>query len=224
MRRRLLSELILAALAICFAGGLAAGQGTADDYKRAAALRPKYEAAAVGMADPGTWIGKTSRLWYRRTVKGGHEFVLADAATRERRPAFDHARLAETLNKATGRKYTPVTLPFNTVAFVEDEKALEVRFDGGTWKCGLGDYACSRTDLVGEFERRQPPPRCSPPSPEDRPRPSPDKKLEAFILNYNVAVRDLATRTTTSMRAASASPPSARAMITARPPPRKAPM
>ena len=198
-RLRLLSGLILAGALTGLFAVAATGQGTTDDYKRAGALRPKYEAAAVGMAEPGNWIGKTTRLWYRRSVKGGYEFVLADAATRERRAAFDHERLAQTLNKATGRKYTPVTLPFNTIAFVDDEKALEVRFEGGTWKCGLSDYACSRTDLVGVFERRQPPPRCSPPSPEDRPRPSPDKKLEAFILNYNLAVRDLATKTTTRL-------------------------
>jgi len=200
MRRiRLLSRLILTCALTGAFTAAAGAQGTSDDYKRAAALRPKYEAAAVGIAEPGTWIGKTTRLWYRRSVKGGHEFVLADAATRERHAAFDHARLAETLNKAAGRKYTPATLPFNTITFVDDEKALEVRFEGGTWKCGLADYACSRTDLVGEFERRQPPPRCSPPSPEDRPRPSPDKKLEAFILNYNLAVRDLVARTTTRL-------------------------
>jgi len=198
-RARLLSGLILAVLLMGLPFGSAAAQGTAEDYKRAAALRAKYEAAAIGMPDPGNWIGKTTRLWYRRTVKGGHEFVVADAATRERRPAFDHERLAATLNKAAGRKYTAVTLPFNTITFIDDEKTLELRFEGATWKCGLSEYVCTRSDLVGTFERRQPPPRCSPPSSEDGPRPSPDKKLEAFIVNYNVAVRDQATRETTRL-------------------------
>ena len=192
---RLLFGLVLCAAVATLLVTTAAAQGTPDDYKRASTLRQKYEAAAAGIAEPGIWIAKTPRLWYRRSVKGGHQFVVADAERRERRPAFDHERLAATLNTATGRAYTPVTLPFNTLAFVDDEKALEVRFDGGTWKCSLADYTCSRTELVGDFERRQAQPRCSPPSPEDKPRISPDKKWEAFILNYNVAVREIATRT-----------------------------
>jgi dienelactone hydrolase len=164
-------------------------QVTAADYERAQGLREKYEAAAVGMAEPATWIEKTHRFVYRRSVAGGHEFVLVDADTLEKRPAFDHARLAEGLSKATGTAYTALKLPFNTVRFAADEKAVEVRVGPYTATCDLATYACRTEERVGPFERRQPPPACSSPTSEGEPKVSPDGRWEAAIRSYNVHLR-----------------------------------
>ena len=49
------------------------------DYERAAGLRKKYDGLAVNIVDRPTWTGKTNRFWYRKSVKGGNEFVLVDA-------------------------------------------------------------------------------------------------------------------------------------------------
>jgi dienelactone hydrolase len=172
----------------------AGAQVTPADYQRATGLRAKYQAAAINIAEPATWIDKTPRFWYRKSVKGGHQFLRVDAETLEKRPAFDHEKLASALSKAAGRSYTPVTLPFNSISFRDNEKTLEVRFENGTWRCGLSDYACAKQELVGEWERRQPPPPCSPPQPGDKPRVSPDGKLEAWITNYNVLVRPVGAK------------------------------
>ena len=172
---------------------VAGAQGTAADYQRANGLRARYESLAIGMADPASWIENTTRFTYRRSVKGGHEFVLVDAETRQKRPAFDHEKLASSLSKLTGRKYTATTLPFNTISFTDDERTLEVRFDGGLWRCSVSDFSCTRSDPTGVFARRQPPPPCTPPSPDDKPKVSPDGKWEALINNYNVALREPAT-------------------------------
>jgi dipeptidyl aminopeptidase/acylaminoacyl peptidase len=169
---------------------VAGAQGTAADYQRANGLRAKYESLAIGMADPATWIENTTRFTYRRSVKGGHEFVLVDAETGQKRPAFDHDKLAASLSKLSGRKYTATTLPFNTIAFRDSERTLEVRFDGTLWKCSASDLSCTRSEPTGAFERLQPPPPCTPPSPDDKPRVSPDGKWEALINNYNVALRE----------------------------------
>ena len=59
-------------------------QGTIADYQRAMGLRDKYQGVALGVAEPATWIEKTSRFWYRRTVKGGNEFIVVDAATQQK--------------------------------------------------------------------------------------------------------------------------------------------
>ena len=90
-------------------------QGTIADYQRAMGLRDKYQGVAVGVAEPATWIEKTSRFWYRRSVKGGNEFIVVDAATQEKQPAFDHEKLAAALTAALTpeKTYTAVTLPFN---------------------------------------------------------------------------------------------------------------
>jgi dipeptidyl aminopeptidase/acylaminoacyl peptidase len=89
-----------------------------------------------------SWIDKTSRFWYRKAVKGGKEFVLVDAETLVKKPAFDHARLADSLSAAAGGKYESLTLPFSTFTFVDDERAIEFVVSDARWKCDLSDYSC----------------------------------------------------------------------------------
>ena len=127
----------------------AQAQVTRADYERAAGLRARYEALVTNVPDSATWIGETSRFWYRRTVKGGAEFVLVDAASGEKRAPFDHARLATALSGAAGGSWTALTLPFNTFRFVEQERAIEVQVDQTRWTCVLADYRCTRNDRQG---------------------------------------------------------------------------
>ena len=154
----------------------ALAQGTPADYERANGLRAKYEAAALNVPGNATWTENSSVFSYRRSVKGGHEFVAYDTAAKQKRPAFDHEKLAASLSKATGNKYAALTLPFNTFTFIDGQRSIEAAFDGATWRCALADYACHKA----EPRRRQ----------EDAaPKVSPDKQQEAVINNYNVAVR-----------------------------------
>ena len=98
-----------------------------------------------------------------------------DVATRQKRSAFDHTRLTAGLSAAIGRAVSAQSLPFNTFTFVDDHKAIEFAVEGTTWRCALTDFACRKA------ERRRPD--------ETAPRSSPDKKWEAIVINYNVAVR-----------------------------------
>jgi hypothetical protein len=72
---------------------IAIAQGTLADYQRAAGLRAKYEAAALNIPERATWL-EGDRFWYRKSVPGGHTFVIVDAATDAKSPAFDHEKLA----------------------------------------------------------------------------------------------------------------------------------
>ena len=133
-------------------------QGTRADYERANKLRDKFQGLAVNIAERASWIGTTSRFWYRKSVKGGNEFVLVDAETLAKKPAFDHAKLAASLSTAAGEKYTPVTLPFMSITFVDNEQAIEFAAAGSAWKCSLSDYACKKTGPAprGPFRGRGP--------------------------------------------------------------------
>ncbi|HET7620073.1 MAG TPA: prolyl oligopeptidase family serine peptidase [Vicinamibacterales bacterium] len=162
-------------------------QGTAADYERANGLRETYQALALHVPEPAHWIGKTDRFWYRRSVKGGHEFLIVDAATRARRPAFDHERLAAGLSKADGEKHTAVDLGFGTFTFEDQERSIQFSARGDTWRCDLKDYVCRKQDRRGRDEWSAGPGRSR--FGDDGPRPSPDKQWEAFIQNYNVAIR-----------------------------------
>ena len=169
-------RLLVFVTAILAPAAAALAQGTAADYERANGLRAKYEAAVVNIAGPATWIQNTHRFWYRRLNKGVSEFVLYDADTQQKRAAFDHEKVATALSKATGHSYTAHDLPFNTFTFADGEHAIDVTVEGTEWRCVLADAACHRNE---PRERNV----------DSRPRLSPDKTWEAFVQNYNVAIR-----------------------------------
>jgi len=77
----------------------ALAQGTAADYERANGLRSKYASLVVDIAGAATWIDNTHHFWYGRLNKGVYEFVLYDADTQQKRPAFDHEKVATALSK-----------------------------------------------------------------------------------------------------------------------------
>ena len=186
----------------------ARAQGTVADYRRAITLRDRYQGLAVDVPEQVQWIRNTSRFWYRRSVPGGNAFVLVDADAQTRIPAFDHARLADSLSAAMGTKYTAVTLPFTTFSFVDDDRAIEFTpgtgnqgppppTRGTTWHCALDSYACRETRTGGRGGRGGSlagPVRASFDINGADPSKSPDGKLEALVRNYNVAVRSTGSR------------------------------
>jgi dipeptidyl aminopeptidase/acylaminoacyl peptidase len=173
-------------------------QGTKADYDRAFALRLKFQ--ALNVPERANWIEKTSRFWYRRSVRGGNEYVLVDAETKTKKAAFDHEKLAAGLSAASGEKYGVLTLPFNTITFVDSEKAIEFTAGDNRWKCELSDYSCKkqgpafqgpppgRQVLLGRT--LQPLGGSQPAAQQEQSKVSPDGKLEAYINNYNVFVRN----------------------------------
>jgi hypothetical protein len=120
-------------------------QGTAADYARSDRLNARYEGLAVNTPDRPTWIGRSPRLWYRRTVKGGgYEFMVVDVAAKTKQPAFDHTKLAAALVRAglsevpavgrggggggapapgTPTLVSATNLPFADFTFADDEHA-----------------------------------------------------------------------------------------------------
>jgi hypothetical protein len=119
-------------------------QGTLADYERAAGMRGKMQGLALNVPSNVTAIENTSRFWYRKSVKGGNEFVVVDAETTIKKPAFDHQRLTDVLSAAIGQKFTSITLPFQTIAFLDNERAIEFAAAGSMWKCDLSSYVCTK--------------------------------------------------------------------------------
>src|SRR5919106_6400830 len=96
----------------------ARAQGTVADYQRADSFAARARNLVIGVADQPSWIGQTARFWYRRSVAGGHQFVVVDPERRRKAPAFDHARLAHSLSAMRKDTVRDVTLPFNRFTFV----------------------------------------------------------------------------------------------------------
>ena len=122
----------------------AAAQGTQADYDRALGLRKKYEALVGSVAETPRWIGRTHKVYYRRTVKGGHDFILVDADTKAKGPAFDHGRIAAALSAAAGKTYGALDLPFNAFDFVDGERAIQFVAESETWRCEVAASTCRK--------------------------------------------------------------------------------
>ncbi|MBE3133527.1 MAG: DPP IV N-terminal domain-containing protein, partial [Acidobacteria bacterium] len=157
-------------------GAQGPGSDLKADYDRANALRDRVQNKIYNVVETPTWIEKTSKLWYRKSVKGGNEFVLVDAAAPSKGPAFDHEKLAAALSTAAKAKYTAVTLPFTSFTFVDEMKAIEFTIGGGgrggagrgagpgapgaqapalpRWRCTLTDYQCTRLPAPPPTEGR----------------------------------------------------------------------
>jgi hypothetical protein len=178
---------------------LGRAQVTRADYERATGLRAKYQGLALDIVDRGDWIGKTSRTWYRKSVPGGYEYWIADAAKREKTIAFDHAKLAAALASASGEKIEPLDLPFFTLNFSDDGKSVEFAAAGARWSCDLATYECKKAGSApSRFGRgggmtmwvRGPAPEAA----SSEVKTSPDGQWEAFITNYNVGLRNKETK------------------------------
>src|SRR5438093_5012872 len=175
---------------------VATAQGTPADYARAEKLRTTYESLVVDIAGPPTAIGNTHRFWYRKMVRAAEQFVVVDADTQQRQPAFDHEKIAASLSKAAGTTYKATALPFNTLTFTDDCSAITVNVEGSPYRCSVADATCRKLDTplragagLGVGRRRQ----------DDGPRVSPDGKWEALINNFNIAIRAAGTRTATRL-------------------------
>src|SRR6185437_13793543 len=145
--------LLVAAFALA-----AAAQGTAADYARANNLRQKFRGLATGVPGPANWIEGTDHFWYHISVTGGTEFIWVDTATKTKRPAFDHARLASALSSASGTSYTAITLPFfdppaangrggtgaGGLRLINGERAITFGLSGHFWTCDLTAYTCTQ--------------------------------------------------------------------------------
>ncbi|WP_263379298.1 S9 family peptidase [Granulicella paludicola] len=163
-RRRFILNLLLT-LPV---GAALHAQGTLADYQRAHDLQNRVKDLVVNVPGPAHWIGDSHHFWYARSVKGGTEYMLVDADAAAKTVAFDHQRLSDAVSKATGKQYTPVTLPFQSglphapgrsregegqtapLTFLDDEKALQFGLAGSLYRCDLQAYTCGKTGLIDD--------------------------------------------------------------------------
>ena len=156
---------------------------TAADYARAERLLPGNLAPLVYGEVRPNWIGGADLFWYRKTSAGKSEFVLVDAAAGTQQPAFDHARLAAELSKLAGRTLAADHLPFQEIEFSTDMRSVTVALGARRFVCDRAGTPCSQESTVGGDARND----------SRNQALSPDGKRAAFIRDWNLWVRDIAT-------------------------------
>ena len=147
-------------------------------YQQAEALTQGMYSNRVVLNDAvyAHWIKDSDCFWYQRATKVGKEYCLVDANASSNRPAFDHQILADALAKSSNQTIDPHNLPISTVSI--HVSPLQVRFTafGKPWIFAsnkLTDEEVETTPIEGLL--------------------SPDGKKMAFVRDYNLWVRYLAS-------------------------------
>ncbi|MFN8582770.1 MAG: DPP IV N-terminal domain-containing protein, partial [Gemmatimonadaceae bacterium] len=83
------------------------------------------------------WLGKTDSLWYNWRDHNGATFVLVVPPLKVKRPLFDHVKLAAELATAHHKPFDPNKLPFNTLNFTKDHKAIRFTVDSTRYEWNL---------------------------------------------------------------------------------------
>ena len=120
----------LIAIFVIFAGaGQLFAQGTAADYERAKNLRKLTENKVYRDRVEAHWLSNTTQFWYEvKTGANSHEFIFVNAEKGERKPAFDHAKLADALTRAGVKDASADNLPLKNL---EWKSASEIEFSAG---------------------------------------------------------------------------------------------
>ncbi len=124
------------------------------------------------------------RFWYRKLTPTGSEFIIVDPVKGTRTAAFNQQKLATALSAATGQTYKAAMLPFQDLDYLPGGKAVVFNINNKQWKADLSTYIITpdATDLSALHKEAN-----------DHEVLSPDSSKAAFIKDYNLWVRDLAT-------------------------------
>jgi dipeptidyl aminopeptidase/acylaminoacyl peptidase len=191
--------LVFAALSLCSATGLGQQprQYTTKDYAEAERfMNYNVNPLAVKGVVRAQWLDD-GRFWFRDVDDHGTTYVLVDPAKGTRVPAFDQEKLAAALSEASkgAIKDDPRHLTISEFSFTDGGGSLELTVSGNSYHCTLGaDDTCKRSlpedadGKSGGHAEKHPPLAISP-----------DRKLGAFVRDWNLWVRDLATGTETQL-------------------------
>jgi dipeptidyl aminopeptidase/acylaminoacyl peptidase len=175
-------------------------QATAAEYDRAVSmLGPSLTGLVIGGTVDANWMSD-GRFWYRAQTADGFEFRVVAPVARRMGPAFDHARLATALSQASGTTVAATELPFQSFDF--SARFDSISFDVGQrrFRCEVRGTGCvaagaainpgggrgfGRGGRAGGGGGRG---NAGPPTVL-----SPDGNSAAFIRDWNLWVRDVAT-------------------------------
>jgi len=196
-----MNKLLFTAAAILASFAVSAQQGpvlTDKDYARAESFlsyntEPLIDHAVVRP----NWL-PGDKFWFRDLDAHGSEFILVDPAKKAISGVFDQSKLAAALSTATGKQYQGLMLPFETFFYSADGKAVVFRADGKQWRCDLQSYQCvpDTEKMARNAEGAASGRRFRGPQNEVL---SPDGKKAAFIRDWNLWVRDVATKKETQL-------------------------
>lgn len=135
------------------------------------------------------WLAD-DRFWYQESKPDGTTFFIVNPAKKTKKIAFDHQKLASALNKITGKSYEANQLPLEFLSFAKDEKTIAFYIDDKDFTYTFSNGKLSMADApppIGSIRRSTPAVT------------SPDGKLEAYLKDDNLWVRNRETNKETQL-------------------------
>jgi dipeptidyl-peptidase 4 len=141
------------------------------------------------------------RFWYRDANWSGVSYVLVDPAKGTRVPAFDQVKVSAALHGASSGKIKddPKHLSISDLLLTDNDSVLTVTIAGGSWRCDLNATPASCKRLSSAPDGPGPSPESDHAEKTPPLHLSPDKKLGAFVRDWNLWVRDMATGAETQL-------------------------
>ena len=183
------------------ASNLAQAQDVREDYARADRLRDRTQGKVFRDRVTPHWFSNNDRFWYRVDLAGGtREFIGVDAVKGERKPAFDHARLAASLSKVTEASIAADRLPLDFIQ-VEDDGKVRFEANGKGWSYDPSADTIAPAEAPKKPVEEAPPQRGRGGGGEFRPRQgsrrgndSPDGHYSVFVKDHDLYLRDQASK------------------------------
>src|SRR5262245_56486483 len=121
-----------------FMPAFARAQGSKEDYERSQSLQKRTSDKVFRDRVVPTWLNDGKQFWYEvKTGPDARQWVLVDVEKGQRSAAFDHARLAAALAKATGKEVQGENLPLGSLRLSGDLATAHFVALGKRWKCDL---------------------------------------------------------------------------------------
>lgn len=125
------------------------------------------------------WIKDRDVFWYQRDVAQGYDLVLVDAASGDKRPAFDRAAMARAVAAAGADKVDPLALPVTEIALLTGDRVrAKLAFGDRSYLCTVAAASsCTKEPTAADPALVL----------------SPDKRRAILVRDNNVVLRDMAT-------------------------------
>ena len=158
-----------------------------SDYDHAVQFLPFYTQQYIDHGRINAQWLSDDKFWYQDLTPEGTNYILVNPAKHTRINAFDQQKLAAALTSATGKNFIANKLQIRILDY-SDNRIMLFEAAGKNWKADLTNYNIME---VGAAPQQHEPNRNE--------EISPDGKKAAFIKDYNLWVRDLATNETTQL-------------------------
>lgn len=149
------------------------------------------------------WKKDGSAFWYKKSLPNRTwEYYYVDAATGKRKAAFDNDKLAENIEKVTGKKQNPLKLQFAELYFADQGNTAKLKIQDKWYELNLSNYSLADTKdtTIYRYNAKRPLQQSRSRWQRNREaRKSPDGKSEILIKGGNIFVVDLATKTETQL-------------------------